>query len=302
MEEGRSHRRLRRIAATLPLQRPADPCPQRHSAAGGGDDEEVGVETVDIASIVAKPGDEALRLIELEQLASDGAITQAEAEAALLEVLGVAVRPSIDPAAVSGSEYIEAHSAAGAALLAGCTNPRVAARTASVFEKQETDTSCGIVSSGVGLLATGTAALPSPQMRDVFTLPATSTVLSMQTVIDEGSTLDEVALVLERNGAGAVATHHADAVSVDEFRAVATAALGAGMAGEATAQCVIINYDMAVLAEVTGSQRYLIGLPNPDHVSSGELPRWLPSGLHSSQDGSDIVVDRPGPRQHPVRM
>ena len=274
MEEDRSHRRLRRIAATLPLQRPSDPYPHSGPPAGnpaaGGDDEEVGVETaVDIAAIVATPGDEAPRLIELERLRSIGAITQAEAEAALLEVLGVAVRPSIDPAAVSGSEYIEADSAAGAALLAGCTQPDVAARTASVFEKQETDTSCGIVSSGVGLLATGTAALPSPQMRDVFTLPATSTVLSMQTVIDEGSTLDEVALVLQRNGAGAVATHHADAVSVDEFRGIATAALDAGMAGESTAKCVIINYDMAVLAEVTGSDRYLIGLPNPDHVSSG---------------------------------
>ena len=44
--------------------------------------------------------------------------------------------------------------------------------------------------------------------------------------------------------------------------------LRSGVLGS-TAKCVIINYDMAVLAEVTGSPRYLIGLPNPDHVSSG---------------------------------
>ena len=175
----------------------------------------------------------------------------------------------------------------------------VADLIASKFQKQETDTSCGIVSTGTALLATGAAVaegLPSPQMRDIFTLPATTQVMPMQEVIDQGTTIDQVTMIMEKNNGGHVEKHFADQIAgVDGFRKIVCDALDKGLATpSAAASVVVINYDMDTLAKVTGSEAYLVGLPNPEHVDSGLGHMSVLSAYHAETDRFLLLDTWPG--------
>ena len=170
---------------------------------------------------------------------------------------------------------------------------------ASKLEKQETDTSCGVVSAGTAMLATGAAAingLSSPQMRDVFRLPATTSVMPMQEVIEQGTTIEQVALILERNAAGrATKLFSNDIGSVDRFRQIICKALDKGLVDrETTAAAVVINYNMEVLARVTGSEAYLVGLPDATHVNSGLGHMSVISAYHADTDRFLLLDTWPG--------
>lgn len=149
------------------------------------------------------------------------------------------------------------------------------------------------------MLATGAAAtegLQSPQMRDIFSLPATASVMPMQEVIDQGTTIDQVGLIFQRNAAGHVAKCFCDEIgSVDRFRQIICEALDMGLAkSQAAAATVVINYDMGVLARVTGSEAYLVGLPNPDHVDSGLGHMSIISAYHADSDRFLLLDTWPG--------
>eukprot|EP01043_Picozoa_sp_COSAG02_P015478 COSAG02_NODE_661_length_18757_cov_4.427699_17_plen_203_part_00 len=164
---------------------------------------------------------------------------------------------------------------------------------------EETDTSCGVVSTGTAMLATGalaTKGLSSPQMRDIFSLPATTSVMPMQEVIEQGTTIDQVGLILERNAAGHVRKWFCDEIgSVDRFRQIICEALGKGLANiGVAAAAVVINYDMDVLARVTGSKAYLVGLPNPDHVDSGLGHMSVISAYQADSDRFLLLDTWPG--------
>ena len=172
-----------------------------HVVVGGHASSDVAV-AVDIGAVVSATSvvngrvvnEEAPRLIQLAELLAEGAISEEEALEAKLKVLGVAETPTFASDTFPGSAFETLASDAGQQMLDACSSPReVADRLAHFFEKQETDSSCGICSTGTAMLATGgtaVAGLPSPQMRDIFTLPPTLEVMPMQEVIDEGTTMD----------------------------------------------------------------------------------------------------------------
>eukprot|EP01052_Picozoa_sp_SAG31_P032147 SAG31_NODE_3492_length_4201_cov_3.139444_4_plen_313_part_00 len=225
----------------------------------------------------------ACRLIEIEALRKAGTLPAALAASAKLDILGLATIPRSRRA--TGAEYIPLDSMAGQKLLAECTNPAHAARVMDVFEKQETDTSCGICSSAVAIRSVANtpsaAKLLSSQMMEVFTkLPRTNSVLSIETVIDEGMTLQQVAAVLDTNCGGEVVCVHADDTSRDQFASDVRKALDTphcmivdgdsdGRERIVNGACVLINYDMATLATTTGSREYTAGLPPAERVASG---------------------------------
>eukprot|EP01043_Picozoa_sp_COSAG02_P046181 COSAG02_NODE_4297_length_5538_cov_3.544402_3_plen_131_part_00 len=101
---------------------------------------------------------------------------------------------------------------------------------------------------------------------------------------------------MERNAAGHVTRCFADEIgSIDRFRQIICAALDMGLASsEAAAATVVINYDMGVLARVTGSEAYLVGLPNPDHVDSGLGHMSVISAYHADSDRFLLLDTWPG--------
>jgi hypothetical protein len=120
--------------------------------------------------------------------------------------------------------------------------------------------------------------------------------MPMQEVIEQGTTIDQVGLILERNAAGHVAKCFCDEIgSVDRFREIICEALDQGLANsESAAATVVINYDMGVLARVTGSEAYLVGLPNPDHVDSGLGHMSVISAYHADSDRFLLLDTWPG--------
>jgi Phytochelatin synthase len=123
---------------------------------------------------------------------------------------------------------------------------------ASNFETQKTQSYCGVASIVMVLNALGVPAPAVPEYQPYRTFTQdnvldqrTDAVLPRETLAKQGMTLDQIGGILARQPVK-VEVHHAADSSVDEFRKLASAYLGAG------GHFVIVNYLRKALGEQIG--------------------------------------------------
>lgn len=120
------------------------------------------------------------------------------------------------------------------------------------FVTQRNQSYCGVATMVMVLNALGVSAPPTPGIEPFTTFTqdnvlneGTERVLPQATLMKKGMTLDQFGLLMETHGVK-VQVHHADKITVDEFRAAAAAQLGTRN------RHVVINYLRRQLGQERG--------------------------------------------------